>query len=389
LPADRRWRRHSCAAGVALLLAHALVAADGVVEKVTAWEHDTGGYAQFRIPGVVVTRAGTVLAYAEARRTARSDWAEIDLVMRRSTDAGRTFGEAIRIGHMNESFAKNPVAVARNQGTGMGTTYSNPVAIADRNGEVHFLFCVEYQRAFYMRSQDDGRTFSAPVEITGAFEGFRAVYPWKVLATGPGHGIQLKNGRLLVPVWLSLGTQGNGHGPSVTATIYSDDHGKTWHAGVIAGPDTPEMPSPNETVAVQLADGRIMLNMRSPSARQRRIVAFSKDGATGWSAPVFDDALFEPVCSAGLLRAGKHTLIFVNPDSAKRERRNLTVRVSDDDGRTWTAKRTIEPGPSAYADLAMLPDGTVLCLYESGTASPYERLILARFPLAWIHAMPH
>ena len=369
-----------------LLLCGALAfAAPPRFEKSVVWEHNTGGYAHFRIPGVVVTKTGAVLAYAEARRTTRSDWAEIDLLLRRSTDGGKTFSPATRIGHMEQAFPKNPVAIARNQGIGQGTTYNNPVAIADRNGVVHFLFCVEYMRAFYMRSDDDGRTFTAPVEITAAFEPFRASYAWKVLATGPGHGIQLRNGRLLVPVWLSPGTQGNGHGPSVAATIYSDDHGKTWHAGQIAGPDTPEMPSPNETTAVQLDDGRVMLNMRSPSKTQRRIVTLSKDGATGWTTPAFDQALFEPVCFASLIRAAKHRLLFVDPDSTARERRNLTIRVSEDDGRTWSAKRTIEPGPSAYADLAMLRDGTFLCFYENGVQTSYDNLTMARFNLEWIH----
>ena len=367
-----------------LLIAVTAHGAEPLLEKTTLWEQNTAGYAIFRIPGIVVTRAGTVLAYVEARKAARTDWGESDIQIRRSTDGGRTFAAAAQIGHMDEAFPKNPAAIARNQGIGMGTTYNNPVAIADRNGAVHFLFCVEYMRAFYMRSDDDGRTFSKPVEITAAFESLRKTYAWVVLATGPGHGIQLRNGRLLVPVWLSLGTQGNGHGPSVTATIYSDDHGMTWKAGEIAGPDTPEIPSPNETTAVQLGDGRVMLNMRSPSARQRRVVTFSKDGATHWSAPVFDDQLFEPVCFASMVRMAKNRLLFVNPDSALRQRRNLTVRLSEDDGRTWKIKRAIEPGPSAYADLAVLRDGTIVCFYESGIAGPYEALTLARFNLEWL-----
>lgn len=354
------------------------------IEKAVLWEHDTGGYAIFRIPGVVVTRTGSVLAYVEARRQ-RSDWAEIDILLRRSTDGGRTFSAPLKMGHMEGHFPKNPVSVAHNQGIGMGTTYNNPVAIADRDRTVHFLFCVEYMRAFYMRSGDDGRTFSQPVEITAAFEGFRAGYAWRALATGPGHGIQLANGRLVVPVWLALGTQGNGHGPSVAATIYSDDHGRTWHAGEIAEPDTAEMPSPNETEAVQLADGRVMLNSRSPAARQRRIVTYSPDGATRWNTPVFDEALFDPGCFAAIVRAGRHRLLFVNPDSVRRERRNLSVRVSEDDGRTWIAKRVLEAGPSAYADLAVLRDGTILCFYENGTKTPYDGLTMARFNLEWIH----
>ena len=134
---------------------------------------------------------------------------------------------------MPEVFPKNPAAVAKKLGlgAGAGVTYNNPVAIADRNGAVHFLFCVEYMRAFYMRSDDDGKTFSKPVEITAAFAGFRRYWAWVVLATGPGHGIQLKNGRLLVPVWLSLGSGGGAHGESVTSVIYSDNHGPRGRPG--------------------------------------------------------------------------------------------------------------------------------------------------------------
>ena len=168
-----------------------------------------------------------MLAYAEARKSDRSDWHASDIILRRSTDGGRTWSAPTVIGAMAEAFPKNPAAVAKKLGLGpgAGVTYNNPVAIADRNGAVHFLFCVEYMRAFYMRSDDDGKTFSKPVEITAAFADFRRYWAWVVLATGPGHGIQLKNGRLVVPVWLSLGTGGGAHGESVTSVIYSDNHG--------------------------------------------------------------------------------------------------------------------------------------------------------------------
>src|SRR5882762_8330493 len=161
---------------LAFFVAMSVYAAAPLFEKTMLWEQDTTGYAMYRIPGVVVTKAGTVLAYVEARKSARTDWGESAIVMRRSTDGGRTFSPPVRIGHMDEAFPKNPAAIARNQGIGMGTTYNNPVAIADRNGAVHFLFCVEYMRAFYMRSDDDGRTFSAPREITSSFDAFRKTY---------------------------------------------------------------------------------------------------------------------------------------------------------------------------------------------------------------------
>ena len=173
-------------------------------------------------------------------------------------------------------------------------------------------------------ARDDGLTWSQPVEITPTFEKFRAAYDWKVLATGPNHSIQLRTGRLIVPVWLSTGTGGNAHRPSVTATIYSDDQGKTWHAGDIAVPCTDDWINPNETVAIELADGRVMLNVRSESKTHRRLVTISKDGATGWSTPKFDDALLEPICMAGIVRystassGGKNRILFSNPHNLDR-----------------------------------------------------------------------
>ena len=198
-----------------------------------------------------------------------------------------------------------------------------------------------------------------------------------MIAPGPGHGIQLKNGRLLVPVWLSTG--GRSHHPSCTATIYSDDHGATWRRGDIVARHVPATPNPNESVAVELSDGRVMLNMRNESQRFRRLIAISPDGATHWSEPVYDEALFEPICMAGLVRAGKRPadkiplILFSNPDGRSkparpgwRAREPLAIKASEDDGRTWAVSRVLEPNGTGYSDLAVAADGSILCLYEDG-----------------------
>jgi sialidase-1 len=387
-----------------LILAAAclLHAAEPLLEKADLWVGGEGGYRMYRIPGIIATAKGTVLAYAEARRNSGNDWDTIDLVMRRSVDGGRTFSPQRVIAHVPGPIERSPVAIERKQATPGDRTYNNPVAIADHNGSVHFLFCVEYLRVFYMRSDDEGQTFTPPVEITAAFEAFRAVYPWRVVATGPGHGIQLANGRLLVPVWLSLGTGGNGHHPSAAATIYSDDEGRTWHAGSIAAPDTPEFPDPNETTAVQLADGRVMLNIRTEAKTNRRAVTISPDGATGWSPLRLQPDLPDPICFASLVRlstqktGGRNRILFSNPnnltradgrDVVSKDRKNLTVYLSYDEGDHWPVKRTLEEGSSGYSDLTVLPDGTILCLYETGGGPgsfPNRKLVLARFNLEWL-----
>ena len=374
-------------------------------ERTDLFESGESGYALYHIPGLVVTAKGTVLAWCEARKKG-SDWDAIDILLRRSTDDGKTWSTPQKIADVPGPKTKNPFALALKFVQTNDVTYNNPVLIADRDGTVHGLFCLEYMRCFSMKSTDDGLTWSAPVEITEVFEKFHAAYAWKVLATGPDHGLQLQSGRLLVPVWLSTGTGGNAHRPSVTATIYSDDRGQTWHAGDIAVPCTAEWINPNETVAVQLADGSVMLNVRNESKTHRRLVTASPDGATGWSTPRFDDALLEPICMGSMIRlsakpeSDRNRLLFCNPDNLaradgqeapgkNRDRKNLSVKLSYDEGRTWAVNKAVDSGYSGYSDLAVTKTGAILCFYGRGTRTDYggfafRHLTLARFSLDWL-----
>lgn len=348
----------------------------------------TGGYHHYRIPGIISTKQGTLLAYCEARKTS-GDWADIDILMRRSTDGGKTW---------------NSIQVIHDAKT---ETVNNVVAFADQQtSQIHLLYCVNYARCFYLQSADDGLTFSEPIEITSVFEQFRKEYNWNVIATGPGHGIQLKNGRLLVPVWLSTG--GKKHRPSIVSTIYSDDHGKTWKRGEIIVRhddviDGETILNPSETVAVQLFNNKVLVNIRTESQPHRRLIATSENGATNWNHKHFDDQLLEPVCMGSILRVPasksqpKNTIVFANPDTLEnsskrkgpnRDRKNLTLQVSFDDCQTWSHKRALQPGLSGYSDLAALPDGTIFCFYEDGglknNAFDTTTLTVARFPLKWI-----
>jgi sialidase-1 len=366
-----------------------------VLEKMDLFQANTGGYALYRIPGLVATGKGTLMAYCEARKYSRSDWGTIDILMRRSTDGGKTWTPPRKIVAPPRDAARNPVAVAREPAQPGEFTINNPLAIADQKiGSVHFLYCVEYARCFYQRSDDEGETFSAPVEITSAFERFRPDYDWKVLATGPGHGIQLSSGRLLVPVWLSTGKGQTSHRPSAVSVVYSDDHGKTWDRGDIVVAD-PNPANPSETSAVELADGRVMLNIRHESEPRLRGVSISPDGVKGWSKMRFDEALPDPVCFGSLLRltgrpdGEQKRILFVNLNNPTgRQRRNLTLKLSEDEGATWPISRSIEPGTSGYADLAVGPDGMISCFYERGAAGKettgLPSLSLARFNLEWL-----
>ena len=359
-------------------------------EKTVLFQSGNPAGTHYRIPGLVVTPKGTVLAYAEARINTRKDFGEIEVHLRRSTDGGKTWEPSRHIAHLGKRIEGNPL---KKEDGASEQTVHNPLAVVDRNsGDIVFLYGVNYDHTFVMRSSDDGKTWSKPEEITAIFDSYRDKYAWTVIATGPGHGIQLKTGRMVVPIWLAYGQKGE-HRPSVAGTIYSDDAGRTWQPGQIAVNNTEATVDPNETTLTELSDGRVMLVVRSESKPNRKLLTFSADGATNWTEPVFHPDLLEPICMASIIShpAKPGTLLFCNPDVVARDkagaeiparkgkRENLTIKLSHDDGHTWPVSKLLQPGQSAYSDLAVLPNGTILCLYEGG-----DKLTLACFGLDWV-----
>jgi sialidase-1 len=339
-------------------------------------------YVTFRIPGLVVTRGGTVLAYCEARG-GYSDWADIDVVAKRSTDGGETWEPRMLLYD------------------GGGGTVNNPLMIAENSsGTVHFLYNVDYARAHYRRSRDGGRTWSPPREITAAFEELRSAYDWRVIAFGPGHGIQLRSGRLLAPVWVSPGGGPDGHHPQHVSTLYSDDGGRTWHAGEMVTPAG--SPDHGEPVVAELSDGRVMINMRNEDFRLGhvvRAVSTSPDGAGDWTPVTLDPALPDPISFGAIHAYGGPTLLFANVHNGleidwrmtvfgyRGRREPLGIRVSYDDGASWPVAKILQRDEAGYVDL-FARDGTIYALFEQGWRrnNHYRTkyLRLARFDLAWV-----
>jgi sialidase-1 len=345
------------------------------------------GYFTYRIASLMATPRGTLIAMSAARKESHRDWGDIDIAMRRSKDHGITWDATKIVVDEGENVA------------------DNPTMLCDRDtGRLHLLYQKEYAQCFHVVSDDDGQTWSDPKDITEVFRGYRDEgYPWVVLAPGPGHALQLSSGRFVVPVWMATHRR---HRPSIVSTIFSDDRGQSWSRGDVVVRNTDETPNPSESVAIQLVDGRVMLNTRCESRRYQRLISYSKDGATDWTSPKFHDGLYEPICMASMVRLSqkptddRNRILFCNPGPTEneepvlqwgaRDRVNVTVRLSYDEGESWPIDRRIADGPSGYSDLAVAPDGTILCLFERGNSlenkgsfSP-AHVSLARFNLAWL-----
>ena len=322
-----------------------------------------GGYRGYRIPALVVASSGTVLAFCEARRHTGGDDDEIDIMLRRSSDGGATW---------------EPRRVVVSDGD---RTCGNPCPVVDhQTGVILLPFCKDNQEVFVTRSEDDGETWSEPEEITADVK----KSSWSYLGTGPGHGIQLASGRLLVPSWCD-----ESPGPATwrdpppnwgkvqsAVAFLSDDHGRTWRAGERMVRDASD-----ECEAVETADGRVCMNMRSRQERNCRAVAWSEDGGETWSEVEYDPSLPEPSCQGSVVRYDAGRVLLSHP-SCTDQRACLTIRLSRDECRTWPVARVLDAGPSAYSDLAVTADGQILCFYEARTGE--SRLALARFGLDWV-----
>lgn len=355
-----------------------------LLEQADVFISGADGYHTYRIPAIVTTKAGTMLAFCEGRKSSRSDSGDIDLLVKRSTDGGKTWSPQYLVWSDGTNTCGNPAPVV-DQTTGIVWLLLTWNDGADKENAIAYRKARDTRRVFVTRSVDDGATWSEPKEITSSVK----KPDWGWYATGPVNGIQLTRGphpgRLVFPA---------NHSSLTTSTqvvtrshvIFSDDHGQTWQIGGLEEEQT------NESTLVELADGSLLHNMRSYFGKNRRAVARSVDAGLTWSKVTLDETLVEPVCQASILRyswpeAGKPgVILFSNPASTKRER--MTVRLSRDDGATWPVSRTLHGGPSAYSCLVILPDQRVGCLYECGEQSPYERIRLARFPVTWLTDTP-
>ena len=329
-----------------------------VFEEQPLFQSGIDGYHCYRIPSLLVTTHGTILAFAEARKNGCADHGNVDLAVKRSTDRGKTWSTMRIIADDGDH------------------TIGNPCPVVERNTETIWLpFCRTNKKILIMKSTDDGRTWSEPVDITQ-----QAAKPaWHWFGCGPGHGIQMRNGRLVIPCWADA-TPKLGQ-IQFSYAFYSDDAGASWIVG-----SPLELNTSDECEVVELMDGSLYMNARSRQGKKQRAYAFSKTGGRAWSPVEFDTTLPEPSCQGSLVRFTdtkrfERNRVVLSTPAALNARTHMTVRLSYDECQSWPVSKVVNEGSSAYSDLAVADDRHILLLYE---ADGYSKLTLARFNIQWL-----
>jgi sialidase-1 len=347
----------------------------------SVFKNGDDGYACYRIPAVIKSPNGHLLAFAEARKKDCGDFGDIDLVMKRSPDNGKTWSALQLVVDNNSLKAGNPCPV---------------VDLQDRRfpaGRIFLLYNtattsegdarrgVGVREVWYITSTDHGQTWSKALNITTSVHkplapSYNAAYnfieDWRTNALTPGHALQLTHGknkgRIFVPANHAAGPKLDKDNVETNRAhcFYSDDHGDTWRLGA-----TVELPGGNESTAAELADGSVLQNIRYKNAVDKyRVLAFSKTGGEAWDTAYVCKELPDPVCQGSMIslkHQRKHLVLFSNAAS-QTKREKLTIRVSEDNGRSWPVSFLVEKEDAAYSDLVNQGSQTIGVLYEKGSA---------------------
>lgn len=347
------------------------------------------GYASFRIPAVVTTRTPTLLAFCEGRVDSAADHGHIDIVLKRSTDGGRTWGPLQAVARNGNDLAGNPAPVVLDTGRIL-LVHVRAAAGATEDAILRGrVKPADGRRVWVQHSDDDGVTWSAPKEITGQVK----KADWRWYATTPGHAVQLGTGRVVVPGNHTLPPTGTDTGTEAKYNsghcLLSDDRGATWSLGYV-DENTDGYVNANETTAAELPDGRVYFNTRNDTGSSRppapspgnRADAHSTDGGRTLVKPFRPQAgLVTPVVQGSLLQLRDPDLLLYSGPADPTARALMTVRASADGGTTWRPAHTVDGLPAAYSDLVRVDGATVGLLYETGDFGPYETITFRRIPV--------
>ncbi|WP_416864380.1 MAG: sialidase family protein [Imperialibacter sp.] len=320
------------------------------------------GVACYRIPAIITAPNGDLIAAIDERVPSCGDLKlsrDINIVIRRSADGGDSWSEI-------ETVVDYP----------LGKSASDPSMIVDKVTGAIFMFFnfmdLDHEKDVYylkvIKSINNGQTWSSPVDITSQITKSEWRNDFKFITSG--RGIQASSGKLLhTLVDLEKGLHLFG----------SDDHGESWYLI-----DTPIIPG-DESKIIELTDGTWMINSRVNSGGFRVVHTSTDEGATWLSKP--DSSLIDPGCNASIIRytsinegADKNRILFSNA-KMKDERSNMTIRISYDEGKSWTDGKTIYHGGSAYSSMTILANGDIGLLFEK---DDYQENVFVRLTLEWL-----
>ena len=355
-------------------------------ERVPLFEMNEAGSKFYRIPALVKAADGALVAIADKRGDALGDLPNIiTIVSKRSTDGGKTWSDMSTVAK-GDTVAKcgygDAVVIADEKRGNLVAVFSGNNGLWHSNEE-------SLIRTYTAISKDNGHSWGEVSDITDQVYG--GVYGEGTrygLFTGSGSGVQLKHGKHAGRIMLVVAARNDATwgGTMSNYAIYSDDGGISWQAS-----KTPGCTDGDEAKVVELSNGNILMSIRNRH-KGNRLFATSTDGGETWSEPKVNTTILDPACNGDIIaytHKGKGLLLHSLPASPT-TRENVSVYVSEDNGETWTAKRSIYKGYSAYSSLQVLDDGTIGIIVEEGKWDgnlPGEdgfNLAFYRFNLAWL-----
>ncbi|NEC90336.1 exo-alpha-sialidase [Streptomyces sp. SID12501] len=350
-----------------------------------------GGYDTYRIPAAVTTRKGTLLAFAEGRHGGAGDSGNIDVVLRRSTDGGCTWGPLSVVAAGRGDTRGNPAPVVDEEtGRIVLVTSYNDGAVTEAQIMRGEVTPQQSRRVFVQTSSgtNDGRRFTPPRDITAQVK----LPNWRWYATGPGHAVYLSRGphtgRIVIPSNHSAapptGSPDTGQESKYYGghAIYSDNVGRTWHLGFVDD-SYDGIENANETSAAQLPDGRLYFSSRDQNGLMpgNRLDSYSSDGGESLDRPYSVQPTLNdvPIVQGSVLQlwGGSNALLFAGP-SEPTERRSMAIWRSEDGGETFEKALTLSDRRAAYSDLVRVDRRLVGVLYETGTEGTYESIEFRR-----------
>ena len=337
---------------------------------------DMGDYGSkyYRIPAIVTAKDGSLVTATDKRWDSMADLpARIDVVIRRSTDNGKTWSEPVTIASDPKGFGDASLVVDQKTGTIM--------CIFNGKEGIWSSTCNKPCRHFYCLSHDNGVTWSEMVDFTNQIYGSECEKcdaerkRWKGMFLSSGAACQLRDGRLM-----TVGVVQKGTGWSLmNYAVWTPDLGKTWEVSNLA------FDHGDESKICELNNGSILMSIRhSP----QRVLGISNDGGKNWEPMILMPDIHDPACNGDCIRYtstkdgyDKDRLIHTIPYS--RTRSNVSVLISYDESHHWPVSKTIYAGGSAYSSAAVLPDGRIAVYYEKEKGSGYQ-LVLSIFTLDWV-----